>query len=127
MENITLDEDEELVSFDVKAFFTSILLEEAIKICEQRSRDDVSLAERTQLTADTVIRLLRFCLMNSSFQYNGVHYRQKDGIAMGSPVSQAIADIFMNELESRAFAKYPEPPRLWKPFVDDVLSIVRRG
>ena len=74
MENITLDENEELGSFDVKALFTSILLEEAIKICEQRLRDDASLAERTKLTADTVIRFLRFCLMNSAFQYNGVHY-----------------------------------------------------
>ena len=45
MENITLDEDEELVSSDVKALFTIIPLEEAIKICEQRLRDDVSLAE----------------------------------------------------------------------------------
>ena len=67
MENITLDENEELGSFDVKALFTSILLEEAIKICEQRLRGDASLAEQTKLTADTVIRLLRFCLMNSAF------------------------------------------------------------
>ena len=46
---------------------------------------------------------------------------------MGSPVSPAVADIFMQDLEVRAFAQFLNPPRLWKRFVDDILSIVRRG
>ena len=46
---------------------------------------------------------------------------------MGSPVSPAVADIFMQDLEVLAFAQFLNPPRLWKRFVDDILSIVRCG
>ena len=46
---------------------------------------------------------------------------------MGSPVSPAVADIFMQDLEVRVFAQFLNPARLWKRFVDDILSIVRCG
>ena len=40
------------------------------------------------------------------FQYKETHYKQLDGVAMGSPVSPVIADIFMEDFEDRAFAAY---------------------
>ena len=36
-----------------------------------------------------------------------------------------IADIFMEDLEEKAFATYEEP-RLWRRFVDDVIAIVTK-
>ena len=36
-----------------------------------------------------------------------------------------IADIFMEDLEEKAFATYKEP-RLWRRFVDDVIAIVTK-
>ena len=44
---------------------------------------------------------------------------------MGSPVSPVIADIFMEDLEEKAFATYEEL-RLWRRFVDDVIAIVTK-
>ena len=71
-------------------------------------------------------QLLCFWLSSTSFQYNGQHYQQLDGVAMGSPVSSVIADIFMEDFEDKAFAAYSNPPRLWKRFVDDILAIVKK-
>ena len=60
MEGVSLNEDETLVSFDVKSLFTSIPVEEAIKICEQRLKEDDTLSDRTTMDVDTIICLLRF-------------------------------------------------------------------
>ena len=75
--------------------FLSIPVEEAIEICKGRLLEDSSLEERTDLSVDTIANLLRFCLKSMSFQFDGKHYQQTNGVAMGSPVSPVAADIFM--------------------------------
>ena len=127
MEDVSLNEDDILVSFDVQSLFTSIPVEEAIKICEQRLKEDNPLLDRTITDVDTIICLLHFCVTKTAFQYDNKHYRQKEGVAMRSLVSSAVADIFMQDLEMRAFAQFLNQPRLWKRFVDNILSIVRRA
>ena len=47
--------------------------------------------------------MLQFCLKSTEFVHGGVYYKQLDGVAMGSPVSPVVADIFMDELEKKAF------------------------
>ena len=37
--------------------------------------------------------LLNLCLTSTYFQYNGKHYKQLHGTAMGSPVSVVVAEI----------------------------------
>ena len=56
--------------------------------------------------------------------HGGVYYKQLDGVAMGSPVSPVVADIFMDELEKKAFEQLQAPPRIWHRFVDDVISVM---
>ena len=58
-----------------------------------------------------------------------VHYKQLDGVAMGSPVSPVVAaaDIFMDELEKKAFEELEAPPTIWHRFVDDVISVINRS
>ena len=48
-------------------------------------------------------------------------------IAMGSPVSPMVADIFMEFLEQSATASVPVEckPKLWKCYVDDILKSSR--
>ena len=44
-----------------------------------------------------------YWLMRSSyFQYNGSIYEQKDGAAMGSPVSAVIANLYTENFEEQA-------------------------
>ena len=126
MEEVCLEQDEVLVSYDVKSLFTSIPIDESINICKRRLQLDDTLGDRTDMDIDTIVQLLRFCLKSAEFQYDGTHYRQLEGVFMGSPVSPVIADIFMEELEDKVFdcTVGKAPPRLWKRFVDDVLSVI---
>ena len=58
------------------------------------------------------------------FAYNGTHYQQVFGTAMGSPVSAVIANMIMDDVEQGAFATLLVKPFLWKWYVNDVISAV---
>ena len=126
MRGVELRDDEVLVSYDVKSLFTNVPVNESIAICEKRLQEDESLKDRTEMSVETIIKLLSFCLTSTTFVYKGQHYQQLDGVAMGSPVSPVIADLFMEDFEMKAFNKYSKTPRLWERFVDDILAIVEK-
>ena len=44
---------------------------------------------------------------------------------MGSPVSVVVADLVMEDVESRALTSFPSPPRYWKRYVDDTCCASR--
>ena len=70
--------------------------------------------------------LLEFCLRSTYFLFQGKFYQQLEGTAMGSSISPIIANIFMEDLETRALSTTPHPPSLWKGYVDDTLTIIKR-
>ena len=60
------------------------------------------------------------------FQYNGKHYKQLHGIAMGSPVSVVVAEIVMQHVEECALATCRETIPLWLRYVDDTFTAVHK-
>ena len=44
---------------------------------------------------------------------------------MGSPVSVVVADLVMEDVEPRALATFPSPPRFWKRYADDTCCALR--
>ena len=99
-----------LVSFDVVSLFTKVPVDLAVKGAHERLSMDTSLIERTSLSADQVVKLLRFCLDATFLAYRGDFYQQTFGTAMGSPVSVTVANLIMEDVEQRALSSYPSPP-----------------
>ena len=120
----TLNACKELLSFDVVSLFTKIPVDLAVKVAEERLREDASLGQRTSLPVEDIIHLLSFCLKTTQFAYNGTYSQQVFGTAMGSPVSAVIANMVMEDVEQRALATSPVKPFFWKRYVDDVISAV---
>ena len=87
MTGVTIDADETMVSFDVVSLFTAIPIDKACTYIKTKLKHDTSLANRTQLDIDDIIRLLTFVLSNTFFVYNNTTCKQIHGCAMGSPVS----------------------------------------
>ena len=67
IKNIKLQPQECIISYDVKALFTSVHIKPAINIIKQLLEDDQELQHRTSMTAQHIICLLEFCLNNISF------------------------------------------------------------
>ena len=50
----------------------------------------------------------------------------QDGLAMASPISPPVANLFMEELESKALASFKKgKPKHWRRYVDDVLAVIK--
>jgi hypothetical protein len=122
--NITIDES--MISFDVVSLFTAIPVDKACKYIRTKLENDPTLPDRTQLDIDDIIRLLYFVLSNSFFVYNNTTYKQIHGCAVSSPVSAIVANLCMEVIEEQAIRDTNSPPKVWKRFVDDCFSIIKK-
>ena len=56
--------------------------------------------------------------MNQLFQFNGELYEQTNGVAMGSPQGQKLANVFMYHIENQ-LRKRDIIPYFYRRYVDD--------
>ena len=88
-----------MVSFDVESLFSNVFIEGALEAARRKFECDPSLADRTTFTPAQIVDLLDFVLWSTYFQYNGSIYEQREGSAMGSPISAVIANLYMEVFE----------------------------
>ena len=65
-----------------------------------------------------IITLLEFCLKYTYFLFQGKYFEWIHDVAMGSPISPLIANLFMEEFKIKAISSSPIP-YLWLRYVDD--------
>ena len=87
------------MSFDVKSLFTSFPLQLDLDCTENAIKNPTV---ELPLPTDEIMDLLNLSLTSTYFQYNGKHYKQLHGTAMGSPVSVVVAEIVMQNIEEQA-------------------------
>lgn len=95
------DGDIKLVSLDVISLFTNIPLDMAIDSLSNRW-DYIS--KKCKIPRDEFMIAVRFILSSIFFTFNDVCYQQTFGTPMGSPLSPIIAEITLQDLETRAVA-----------------------
>ena len=123
IKTVQIPDDYKLVSFDVKSLFTSIPLQLALQCTETLIQQSTV---KLPLLTEEIMDLLNLCLTSTFFQYNGKHYKQLHGTAMGSPVSVVVAEIVMQHMEERALATYRQTIPLWLSYVDDTVTAVHK-
>ena len=99
-----------LSAYDVTALFTSVPVDAALGIIKHLLEKDSNHKERTVLAVQDIILLLEFCLKNTYFSFQGQYYDQVQGVAMGSPVSLIVANLYMENFETKAVRTDTHPP-----------------
>ena len=92
LEDITLDGDEVLVSFDVVSLYINVPVEEAFQ--ESADRLYRGEFETPPVTKDTFIKLLTLASSNVVMSTHDGYYVQKDGLAMGSSPAPLLENIW---------------------------------
>jgi hypothetical protein len=114
-----------LCTVDVTSLYTNIPNEEGIKACQNILTLHRDNSEKPN--NENIIHLLEYTLMMNNFDFNGKHYLQVGGTAMGTRVAPSFANIFMADFESKWVYSYPQQPSLWLRYIDDIFMVWTHG
>ena len=98
LENIELEENEQIISLDVKCLYTNVPASEAIEITlpSLYSSDNALDIERSTLKL-----LMKLALTDVHLKSNDNWYCQKDGLAIGASLAVVLANIWMMSSEEK--------------------------
>ncbi|XP_039278689.1 uncharacterized protein LOC120350210 [Nilaparvata lugens] len=97
IQDIKLQSTNKLVSFDVKNLFTSVPVKESMNIAESIIKEANIGDNQTQ----DFMNCLKLCTGQDFFKFDGIFFRQVTGLAMGSPLSPLLSDIYKDNLEKQ--------------------------
>ncbi len=124
IQNLQLDPTKSFMcSFDISSLFTNVPLDETIGICARA-------LYRGELVSppfpeEVFVELMESATRSVEFSFNNEMYRQRDGVAMGSPLGPALANIFVGFYEGQLFGSTSKPPVYFR-YVDDTFAIFKK-
>lgn len=116
-----------LATFDVESLYSNIphdLGLEAIKFWLQKHPEDI----HRRFTNNFILDSIGFILKNNTFYFNGKHYRQRKGTAMGTKFAPVYATLVMGYLEETLYREVSNEfgqqfgdyfIQFWNRFLDD--------
>ena len=92
-----------IVTLDISSLYTNIPNHERILAVAEHLRRD----PEKQKIGPHLLKLLELVLHSMSFNFNGDHYLQTGGTAMGTAAAPNYANIFMDRFETKALENWP--------------------
>ena len=93
------DSNLHMASLDVDSLFTNIPLDEIMDICGDNLCNNNE--NHPNIPKHDFRYFLNIATKESFFMFNNKYYKQVDGVAMGSSLGPALANIFMCGFESK--------------------------
>ena len=107
-----------LVTLDVKSLYSNIPNEEGIDVIKK------TLNKAKSKVTSVIVAFLWLILTLNNFTFNGKHYLQLLGVAMGTKCSAAYANLFMNYFEeTHIYNIIGSNSNFYKRFIDDIFLL----
>ena len=109
-------------NLDVDSRFTSIPIEETIDICTNLLYNNEDIIKG--INKSEFKNLLLLATKKSYFIFD-ILYKQKDGMAMGSPLGPTLANVFLSFYEVKLIEQCPKEfkPVFYRRYVDDIFVL----
>ena len=108
-----------LFTMDVKSLYTVIPNDEGLRALKYF----LDRREVQEPPTCTLLLLAELVLSNNHFEFNGDHYTQKQGVAMGTKMGPSYANLFMGYVEEMFMIQYQDnKPSLFKRYIDDIFG-----
>ena len=120
--SLYIPEDSWLITVDVKSLYTCIPHSEGIEACRHALLATESI-HIEQPPTEVLITLIELVLQNNTFEFNNKVYKQINGVAMGTKMAVAYANIFMGQLEKNILSNSSLKICFYRRFIDDILII----
>ena len=120
----TLPDGTLLVTMDVSSLYTNIPILEGLRAVSTFLRGHRTIG---RLQSSSIIQLLKLVLTLNNFQFNGRHFLQVGGTAMGTKVAPTFANLFMGYLEKKILNEVDHTPQMFLRYIDDIFMIWTAG
>ena len=112
-------------SLDVDSLFTYTPLDKTIDICTNTIYSEQDVIEG--INKEEFQNLLSLATKESYFIFNKVLYKQKDGVAMGSPLGPILPNAFLCFYERKYLEECPSEfkPVFYRRYVDDIFVLFK--
>jgi len=85
-----------MITYDAKDLYVNIAIDETLKITEIQL-----LKNNDKHKSQQIITILKTILAQNYFTFHDAIYHPNKGVAMGSPISGTMAEIFLQYIEKR--------------------------
>ncbi len=112
-----------VVSWDVIGLYPNIPTKDGLKasrwMLNKHRKGNVNPSNKS------VLELLKLVLTCNNFEFDGKHYKQIKGTAMGTKVAPTFANIFMGKFENDFVYTHPLYSKclIWLRFIDDIFFV----
>lgn len=118
-----LPDDSIMVTIDVVGLYPSIPHDEGLRAIKKALDGRRNL----EIPSTEIAELAGIVLRNNNFEFDGEHFLQILGTAIGTKMAPPYANLFMDELERTLIDGYEKKPHTWFRYIDDIFMIWTAG
>lgn len=124
IKDVKIPDNSFLISLDVTNLYTNVPVEEVKEIVKEHLITN----NIDQEILNNYVSLLDICLQQNVCIFNDKKWKQLDGLAMGSPISCLLADIFMDNFENKfmidpTLLRFTKEIVYYYRYVDDIIIL----
>ena len=97
-----------------------------VRICD-KLRPLLSLDNFPDNKIQTILSFIKLVLTCNNLVFQGNHFIQQTGTAMGTRMAPTYANLYMGYLENELLDKSPLKPLVWKRYIDDIFFLWTHG